>query len=222
MAAAHGSMTTRVCVEATAKRAFASALAWPGWCRPGRDELAALEALTGYATRYAAVAAEAGIAPPTPAALSVVERVPGNATTDFGAPNTPAAEEAEALVGPDSERLTALLAATWAVFDRVVAGAPPALRKGPRGGGRDRDKIVDHVLAAEREYARKLGFRTVAPTAGEEARIAAMREGIVTTLRDRGAGDPSSAGAWLPRYALRRMAWHVMDHAWEIEDRTDR
>jgi hypothetical protein len=24
-----------------------------------------------------------------------------------------------------------------------------------------------------------------------------------------------------PRYAIRRIAWHVLDHAWEIEDKSD-
>jgi hypothetical protein len=213
---------TRVCVEATAKRAFASALDWPGWCRSGRDEAAAIDALAAYAARYAPVAKEAGTSFATGATLTVIERVPGNATTDFGAPNTAAVAEEEPLTAAEAKRLAALLAATWTVFDSVVQAAPTSLRKGPRGGGRDRDKIADHVLAAEREYARKLGFRATAPHVGEVAQIAAMRDGILATVLAARAGDPPADRAWLPRYAVRRMAWHVMDHAWEIEDRTER
>ncbi len=213
---------TRVCVEATAKRAFASALDWPGWCRSGRDEAAAIDALAAYAARYAPVAKEARTSFATGATLTVIERVPGNATTDFGAPSTAAVAEEEPLTAAEAKRLAALLAATWTVFDSVVQAAPTSLRKGPRGGGRDRDKIADHVLAAEREYARKLGFRATAPHVGEVAQIAAMRDGILATVLAARAGDPPADRAWLPRYAVRRMAWHVMDHAWEIEDRTER
>jgi len=45
-----------VCLEGAPKQAFASAPDWPGWCRAGRDEGAALEALADYAVRYALVA----------------------------------------------------------------------------------------------------------------------------------------------------------------------
>ena len=87
------------------------------------------------------------------------------------------------------------------------------LGKGPRGGGRDRDDIVDHVAAAELAYARKLGIRL-----GSD--LTASRAAIVEVL---GApSDASSIGAkgWPPRYAARRIAWHVLDHAWEIEDKS--
>ena len=57
------------------------------------------------------------------------------------------------------ERLASLVEAAWTVLDRVVAKAPEALRKGPRGGGRDRDKIVDHVLGAEVGYAHQIGVK---------------------------------------------------------------
>ena len=37
---------------------LASALDWPGWCRRGKGEQAALDALLDYAGRYAVVAQE--------------------------------------------------------------------------------------------------------------------------------------------------------------------
>jgi hypothetical protein len=68
---------------------LASALDWPGWCRAGRDEDAALEALTSYAERYTPLAEQAGVGFPSPGAFDVVERVPGGPTTAFAAPECP-------------------------------------------------------------------------------------------------------------------------------------
>jgi hypothetical protein len=53
-----------VCLEITPKQTFASALDWPGWCRAGQDESAALETLASYAERYAPVAEQAGVSLP--------------------------------------------------------------------------------------------------------------------------------------------------------------
>ena len=212
----------RVIVEATPKRAFASAVDWPGWCRAGRDEAGAIEALGAYAPRYAVVARTAGV-PFTAGDTAVVERMPGNATTAFGAPAIVADIEREALGDRDAARLTRLLAAAWTVFDEVVAAAPPSLRKGPRGGGRDRDPMVDHVLDAEHAYARKLGVRRGPVRAADRDGVIAYRAAILEVIRA-GAGVPHDAAAgpaWAPRYAARRIAWHVLDHAWEMEDRTE-
>jgi hypothetical protein len=211
-----------VCVEATGKRAFASALDWPGWCRAGRDEAAALAALRDYSGRYAPVAKEAGVPFVAGEGFTVTERSAGSAMTDFGVPCMPAAVEHDPLTAAAARRMAKLVGATWAVFDRVVAGAPPTLRKGPRGGGRDRDAIVEHVLGAEREYARKLGIRVAQPRLGETGEIAAMREAIALALGASRRGAPRVDRGWLPRYAARRIAWHVLDHAWEIEDRSER
>jgi hypothetical protein len=34
-------------------------------------------------------------------------------------------------------------------------------------------------------------------------------------------GPEAKAAAWSSRYFLRRTAWHVLDHAWELQDKTD-
>jgi len=47
-----------------------------------------------------------------------------------------------------------------------------------------------------------------------------MRNAIVDCLRNARAGEPVKDKGWLPRYAARRIAWHALDHAWEIEDRS--
>jgi len=216
-------MATAVFLEVGKKRVFACALDWPGWCRAGKDEDLALEALAAYAPRYAVVPERAGIAYPARVAenLEVVERLPGSATTDFGAPGEVAGADARRATRAQAERLAALVVASWAAFDEVRAGAPATLRKGPRGGGRDRDKMVDHVLGAEAAYARKLGIKHRQPAIGDQAAIAALRDDIVAVLRAPSDGSPPVPKGWPPRYAARRIAWHVLDHAWEMEDRSD-
>jgi len=214
---------TAVYVETGRKRVFTCALDWPGWCRSGKDEGQALDALAAYAPRYAIVTAEAGVRFPKSArdSFEVVERLSGSGGTDFGVPSAAATADSEDLTRQQADRLANLVAASWEVFDRVVAGAPASLRKGPRGGGRDRDAIVDHVLGAETAYARMLGVRHREPARGDTAAIAALREAIVDFLRHTRAGVPPKEKGWLPRYAARRIAWHVLDHAWEIEDRSE-
>jgi hypothetical protein len=212
---------TQVVLEVAQKRAFATAVDWPGWCRSGKDEDLALRALAESHQRYAAVAAEAGQSFPAVLAdhLTVVERLKGNATTDFGAPGIVSDLDRTRLTKAAAQRRAALLAAAWTVFDRVLADAPPTLRKGPRGGGRDRDEIARHVRDAESAYARKAGLRPPAPDTPEA--LAVQRAAILDALRlPAGVTDPSAKG-WPPRYVAARMAWHVLDHAWEIEDRTE-
>jgi len=207
-------MATRVCIELGARRVFASAVDWPGWCRSGRTERQALETLAGYAGRYAEVATGAGVRfAEDIAEFDVVERFPGNVTTDVGAPAIIAAAEREPLDAVGAARVASLVAGCWPVFGRVVGNAPAQLRKGPRGGGRDRDDIVDHVAASELAYARKLGIRL-----GTD--LTASRAAIVEVLRTPSDGSCIGANFWPPRYAARRIAWHVLDHAWEIEDKS--
>ena len=215
-------MATPIYLEVGAKRVFACALDWPGWARSGKSEEAAVEALAAYADRYAPVAAEAGVRFPASAGkqVEVVERLPGSATTDFGAPDAKASADHQPLTRARAERGAALLEASWTVFDRVVAAAPPELRKGPRGGGRDRDKIVEHLLGSEIGYLRKVGLRFPGADAldGEGA---ARRTALLEALRAARRPAPDNERAWPWSYAARRLAWHALDHAWEIEDRSE-
>jgi hypothetical protein len=213
---------TAVYLEVGEKKAFACSIDWPGWCRPGRDADSALAALADYAPRYALVAENASRQFPagTGDRLAVVERVKGSVTTDFGAPGAVPQVDSEALSAAAARRMTGLVVAAWAVLDEVAAGAPATLRKGPRGGGRDRDAMVAHVLTAEAAYARKIGVRHSDPPLGDERAIARLRGEISATLRSARSGEPHAERGWPPRYAARRIAWHVLDHAWEIEDRS--
>src|SRR5271165_5552790 len=103
--------TTAVYLEIGAKRVFACALDWPGWARSGRNELDACETLASYADRYAVAAARAGVAFPGPGGTSfeVVERLSGDATTDFGAPGMVPTHDADPLPGKDLDRVVALV-----------------------------------------------------------------------------------------------------------------
>ena len=106
----------KVYLETGKKRAIASAVDWPGWCRTGPDEPSALQALADYGPRYAQVLHPAGIefqAPADRSAFVVIEGLAGNATTDFGAPAIMTESDREAVDPADHERLRALLLACW-------------------------------------------------------------------------------------------------------------
>jgi hypothetical protein len=212
---------TNVYLEVGDKRVFACAVDWPGWCRSGKDAEQALEALRAYAPRYAVVARGAGEPFAAAHEFDLVERRPGSATTDFGVPGVLGDADAAPMSAAQAGRVADLLAAAWTVFDRVVAGAPATLRKGPRGGGRDRDKIVDHVLGAEVGYSRQIGLRLEQPAFDDTAAIAAHRDAILEVLRAPADPKPNIKTPWPRRYAARRIAWHALDHAWEIEDRAE-
>lgn len=216
-----------VYLEAGRKRVFACAVDWPGWCRSGRGEDRALEALATTASRYAVLAALAGI-PFDPGAevdcIEIAETVTGTATTDFGALDVAPALDAGPVTAQQADRLTVLVQTTWDYFEQTAAAAPPVLRQGPRGGGRDRDQIIAHVHETEVLHARMLGLKERPFPAGDAAALARVRAAIVAELR---AGAVSGPPAHLgrsrrpARFVARRTAWHAVDHAWEIQDRQE-
>jgi hypothetical protein len=228
-------MPVEAYVEATTKRAFAGAIDWPGWCRAGRDEEAALEALFERGPRFASVLEGSRVrftAPARPATLKVVERLEGDATTDFGAPSIAPSRDASAIDRRWLTRNERILRACWVAFDHAVEGVHGELAKGPRGGGRQVDAIVDHVVGAEGSYLRMIAGRppayregAAAPDAeaiaAREEERAAVLEGLERALVD-GIPEkgPRGGARWTARYFVRRAAWHVLDHAWEIEDRS--
>ena len=221
-----------VIIESGKKRTFASAADWPGWSRSGRDEETALQALVEYGGRYARVLEQSGLdfQPPADSSVFVViERLEGDSTTDFGAPGIIAETEGEPVNAIELERLKTILKACWAAFDRAAGAAGgKELRKGPRGGGRDLDKILEHVIGAEQTYLRRLAWKVDKAEKGEEmdlqAELRRTREAILNGLDAATKGElpeqgPRGGKLWPPRYFVRRAAWHVLDHAWEIEDR---
>jgi hypothetical protein len=146
-------------------------------------------------------------------ALEVVNRLTGDGSTDFGIPGKVAPRDKEAVTAAQAKRLAAFVDASWNVFDKVAKGAPAKLRKGPRGGGRDRDAIVEHVREAEGAYASKMGIKP--------SQVDDLRAAILEVLRHPSDGKALRAKGWPPRYAARRIAWHAIDHAWEIEDKSN-
>lgn len=149
-----------------------------------------------------------------------MEHVKGSANTDFGVPHEIAKRDTAPLSAAEAKQLAALVDAAWATFDAVAAVAPAELRKGPRGGGRDRDKIVEHVIGADDIYARKLGVRMTPPRPGDRRAIRAFRKAVLDALSSPSKGEPIVERGWPRRYAARRIAWHALDHAWEIQDRS--
>lgn len=207
----------RVLIEVTPKKAFASALEWPGLSRSGKDEPAAIEALLAAAHRYAEVARAAGEAfDPDTLVVEVAERRDGDGSTAFGVPSVVADADRRQADAREAARLAAIVEASWAAFDRIAGAAPEALRKGPRGGGRDRSKVVEHVDGGDDSYATVIGI-----PAADRRSPAAVRTRVLEILREPSDGSPLAGKRWPLRYAARRIAWHALDHAWEIEDRTD-
>lgn len=200
-----------VMIEVAGRRSFAVALDWPGWTRPGRRAEAALDTLTAYQERYRTILALDGHAF-DPGPLQLVAQVPGNATTEFGAPAVIADADRQAMDAEELDRRLGILRTCWGAFDHVAAVAPEELRTGPRGGGRMTSEIVAHVFEAERAYASKIGVRPRDVAVGD---VAGLRERLVTAASQRPADL-----RWPLAYWIRRSAWHALDHLWEIEDRS--
>jgi hypothetical protein len=209
----------RVYLEISPRKVFACALDWPGWCRAGKDEAAALTALADSAPRYAAVAQLVGARFPDAPELDVVQRIEGGAGTAYGVPSANADADHAPVDAAEAKPLADLVAAAWATFDGVRAVSPEELRKGPRGGGRDRDKMTVHVMEADTAYARELGRKHDVPAIDDPRGIAALRESVLEVLREPSAGSAFAGRRWTHRYAARRIAWHALDHAWEMQDR---
>jgi hypothetical protein len=209
---------TDIYLEVGEKKIFACSLEWPGWCRLGKTEAEAVQALLDSAQRYRRIAHRAGLEfePGDPV---VVERVRGDATTSFGAPSIIVAADTNPIDAAMAQRGVALLRAAWAIMDEVIAASPNALRKGPRGGGRERDEIARHVIESERAYARKIGVRHKPFSLDDRPALTTLREEIAQVLSKPSNGQPLIAAGWPTSYAIRRITWHVIDHIWEIEDR---
>lgn len=226
---ARSSNKIAVYLEVGKKRTFAGALDWPGWCRNGADEDSALQALLDFGSRYARVlrASRLGFQAPTDvSAFTVIERVKGNATTDFGAPGIPPSKDADPLPADELKRLQKILKACWRAFDATVkVGAGKPLRTGPRGGGRQLEGIIQHVLESNAGYLNAVGWKLQkGDGSGLEDQFEQNQQATLSALTASARGEipakgPRGGVRWSPRYFVRRVAWHILDHVWEIEDR---
>jgi hypothetical protein len=217
-------------LESGSKKTFAAAIDWPGWARSGPDEIVAIQSLFDYAQRYQRAVGEIQHEFRVPGDLSelrIVERLKGNGTTDFGSPDVSPSWDAAPVDPTGLLRFENLLRTSWAAFDRAVAAAGSnELRKGPRGGGRDLEKIIRHVLGAEVAYLSRIGWKfKEAETEALDQELVRIREAVLMALAASARGElpaqgPRGGPHWTTRYFVRRVAWHVLDHAWEIEDRS--
>jgi len=221
--------STNIYLESGEKKVFASAVDWPGWSRAGRNEHQALQMLFDYGSRYARVlnTGDMDFQPPEELSqMTITERHAGNSTTDFGAPAIIPDADNEPFDIEVFEFSQNLLQACWMAFDNAVqAAAGRELRKGSRGGGRDVDQVIPHVLEADRGYLTRIAWKHKLDS-GEDfsSQLISTRQAIINALKvaaNEGLLESGPRGGiiWPPRYFVRRAAWHVLDHTWEIEDR---
>lgn len=202
----------RARIETGKTRVFAIAVDWPGLARSAKDEAGAIDALLEHAPRYKKATGARFAAKD----VDVVERVKGDGNTDFGVPGSPKAD-AQSIDARELTTQITLLESCWKAFDDAAKRATgTSLAAGPRGGGRTLAKIVAHAEEAERAYLAKLGG---------DGKAKDVRAALVDALDARRRGElpdtgPRGGARWTPREAIRRSAWHALDHAWEIEDRS--
>jgi len=212
-----------VYLEVGARRTFAGALECPGWTRAGRNEVGALEALLEYGPRYRAAVGRSAtlVLPKGVGDVKVVERLEGGSGTDFGVPGAIPAYDRVVPDAAELERTRRIMLACWAAFDGAAqrARGPVLPPSGPRGGGRSLAKMTEHVIGADGAYLGSLGVSGSGRLAWPE-----LRQAFLDGLGARARGElpevgPRGGARWPARYAARRAAWHLLDHAWEIEDR---
>lgn len=205
------------------KKVVAIAWDWPGLERNGKTEEEALAKLEAYLPRYASVAKRARRKGELErqSSIEIVERYDGVGSTDFWGISFASCELDRQSISVDEwKRRLALLQACWAEFDDVAMRASPALQKGPRGGGRDRDEIINHVFGTERtQFSKKIGVETPQGVMLTPDGLKTHRDTFIDGLREYHAEGKQAGRTWTLSYLLRHTAYHVMDHAWEMEDK---
>ncbi len=205
------------------KRVVAVAVDWPGLERGAKTEEAALEKLQSYVPRYAKVAKLARMGPEFAAigGVDVVERYSGAGSTDFwGISFAFSNLDAEPMSSEDLKRQLTIMRACWKFFDDVRGRVSAEMQRGPRGGGRDRDTIVRHVIVNEqREWAKKVGLPIPdEAVATDDTGLKTFRDAYCSAIRTFHS-EGKMARTWPLRYLIRHTAYHTMDHSWEMEDK---
>jgi hypothetical protein len=203
------------------KKVAAVAPDWPGLERGAKTGEAAIARLQSYLPRYAQVAKLAGMDGEFAAltTVDVVEHYPGTGNTDFwGISFAFSSIDRQDLSSGALERELTLMQACWVFFDDVRSRVSAELQKGPRGGGRDRDRIVRHTLGTEQDWAAKLGVHTPDGALLTDEGLRAHRDAYCSAIRAFHA-QGKMARTWPLRYLIRHTAYHTLDHAWELEDK---
>ena len=203
------------------KKTVAVARDWPGLARGATTEALAVARLLTYVPRYAGVARFSGLnLDDGDVEVEVVERYEGTGSTDFWGISFGFSEyDRQGVSTEEVERELSLMEACWQFFDDVRGRVSAEMRKGPRGGGRDRDRIVQHTIGNEYDWAKGLGIRP------DEEQIPATRDSLEehreaysTAIRAH-YHDGRASGKWPLRFLIRHTAFHTLDHAWEMEDK---
>ncbi len=213
------------------KRVVAVAPDWPGLERGSTTEEAAIERLVSYVPRYAPVAKLAGLeaefaistasttSSAVEKAVDVVEQYPGTGSTDFwGISFAFSRIDQQAMSGEALERELALMRSCWAFFDDVRFRVSAEMQKGPRGGGRDRDRIVRHTLFSELDFTKKVGVLTPWEEMLTDEGLSLHRDAYCNAIRELHSQN-KMARKWPLRYLIRHTAFHTLDHAWEMDDK---
>jgi hypothetical protein len=206
------------------KRSVAFSIDWPGWSRGAKSADLAVETLESYRERYRPVARLAKMAREFDAAgpLKIVEDKVGTGSTDFwGISFSPSSAEQGPMSKAEFDRGITLLRACWEFFDGVAARVSPEMRKGPRGGGRDRDRIIRHTIRTESEdFAKQVGLRIPEEAALTPDGLRQHRANYVAAMRAYNAGEVKRRmRSWTLPFLIRHSAFHTLDHAWEMEDK---
>jgi hypothetical protein len=211
----------RIGIEEGNKKAFATAIDYPGWCRWGKTPQDAIDSLLDYRERYNDVLTLQHVRhiPADASQIEIVQTIPGNPTTDYGAPDKAFDLENEPLEGAELERVVRIVRASWMYLEQAAAGVSEELRKGPRGGGHDRSKMLAHVLEAERSYVRSVGVKPAPMSIENRAAIDEHRDAVIAAIEHFGTTGEELPKSWSLRYFVRRMVWHTLDHAWEMQDK---
>lgn len=220
----------KVYFEQSDKRTLTSSLDWPGWCRIGKDESSALQNLLDHAPRYALVLKGTRLGFTVPKDISVfkvVERfTDGGLVTEMGIPEKPPKQDSDPVDAAELKRLTAIYKACWRALEAAAEAAKgKELTKGPRGGGRELDDVLRHVLDSQAGYLRHLIWKLPNPdTIPADEKFDLIRDAALQALAHAAtvgvpAHGPRGGKTWSARYFVRRSTWHILDHAWEIENR---
>jgi hypothetical protein len=206
------------------KRSVAFSLDWPGWSRGAKTADQALETLEAYRERYRPIAVLARMGKEFDAAgpLEVVEDRVGTGSTDFwGISFSPSSTEQGPMSEAELDRKLKLLQAAWAFFDDVAAHVSPEMAKGPRGGGRDRNRIVRHTIRTESEdFAKQVGIRIPEEAALSPEGLQQHRQTYLAAMRAYNAGKiDRKMRSWTLPFLIRHSAFHTLDHAWEMQDK---
>jgi hypothetical protein len=204
------------------KRVVAVAPDWPGLERGAKTEPAAIERLQSYLPRYAKVAKLAGADAEfaTITVVDIVERYKGTGSTDFwGISFAFSNIDQQGISSKELERELTLMQACWKYFDKVRSRVSAEMQKGPRGGGRDRDRIVLHVCAVEQDWAKKLGLGNKDSEWITDAKgLNLFRRNYCKAIQAFHS-EGRMARTWPLRFLIRHTAFHTLDHAWEMEDK---